>query len=124
MGSISSPEEHQDLSFPDLPPFPSDVPTVPLLRISLKNLLGGDAAEEEKLWRACCDLGFFYFDLRGGNGTTGEGEDVHGDELLKVADEMFELAEAVFELDGAEKEKYSMVSTSKITVVLVCRSDR
>lgn len=113
MGSISPPEEDQDLSFANLPPFPSDVPTVPLLRISLKNLLGGDAAEEDKLWRACCDLGFFYFDLRDGNGTTGEGEAVHGDDLLKAADEMFELAEGVFELDGEEKERYSMVSLSE-----------
>lgn len=109
MGSISTAEEDQDLSFPDLPLFPSDVPTVPLLRISLESLIAGDAAEEDKLWRACCDLGFFYLDLRNGNGVTGEGRTIVGDELLKAADEMFQLAEKVFDLDVVEKEKYSMV---------------
>ena len=57
-------EDNTDLDFDDLPPFPKDVPTAPLLRIELCKLLGGDEAEIDRLWRACCDLGFFYLDLR------------------------------------------------------------
>lgn len=108
MGSISPPEE-EDLSFPNLPPFPQDIPTVPLLRISLKNLLAGDSTEEDKLWRACCDLGFFYLDLRSGNGTTGEGQPINGDDLLSAAEDMFNLADSVFDLPLEEKQKYSMI---------------
>lgn len=54
-----------DLNFLDLPPFPEDVPTAPLLRISLSKLTIGDREEISKLWKACCELGFFYLDLRG-----------------------------------------------------------
>lgn len=108
MGSISPPQE-EDLSFPNLPPFPSDIPTLPLFRISLRNLLAGDASEEEKLWRACCDLGFFYFDLRSGNGTTEEGQSISGNDLLQAAEDMFALADNVFDLPVEEKQKYSMM---------------
>lgn len=58
--------ELEDLSFDDIPPFPDDVPTAPLLRISLKKLLLGDQQEVDRLWEACCKLGFLYLDLRGG----------------------------------------------------------
>lgn len=54
-----------DLNFLDLPPFPEDVLTAPLLRISLSKLTLGDQEEIGKLWKACCELGFFYLDLRG-----------------------------------------------------------
>ncbi|THY22002.1 Clavaminate synthase-like protein [Aureobasidium pullulans] len=53
-----------DLNFHDLPPFPEDVATAPLLRISLSKLISGDEGETDKLWEACCRLGFFYLDLR------------------------------------------------------------
>jgi hypothetical protein len=53
-----------DLSFLDLPPFPEDVPTAPLLRISLSKLTQGDLGEIDRLWQACRELGFFYLDLR------------------------------------------------------------
>lgn len=42
----------------------------PLLRISSYKLLIGEQAEIDRLWRACCDLGFFYLDLRGGRNST------------------------------------------------------
>ncbi|KAI4730927.1 Clavaminate synthase-like protein [Aureobasidium sp. EXF-10728] len=53
-----------DLNFVDLPPFPEDVATAPLLRISLSRLTKSDPEEISKLWKACCELGFFYLDLR------------------------------------------------------------
>ncbi|KAK5003814.1 hypothetical protein LTR28_009705, partial [Elasticomyces elasticus] len=63
-----------DLSYRHLPPFPDDVPVAPLLRISLRELVRGDAEEQERLWSACKELGFFYLDLRGATGDYGDGE--------------------------------------------------
>lgn len=58
-------QSETDLNFLDLPPFPEDVPIAPLLRISLSKLTRGNQEEVERLWKACCELGFFYLDLRG-----------------------------------------------------------
>lgn len=52
------------LSFDNLPPFPEHVPLAPLLRVSLSKLVNGSEEEVNKLWKACCELGFFYLDLR------------------------------------------------------------
>ena len=54
-----------DLVFHDIPPFPEDVPTAPLFRLSLKKLMENDSDEIDRLWQASCELGFFYVDLRG-----------------------------------------------------------
>ena len=67
-GSARSRDGDHDLEFQDLPPFPADVPTVPLLRISLRRLVNGEPAELDRLWKACCEIGFFYLDLRDGRG--------------------------------------------------------
>lgn len=98
MGLISL--ETQD--FPSLPPFPRDVPTVPLLRINLSNLLQGDAQEEERLWRACTELGFFYLDLRS--------QPTLGATLLSTSDTLFRLGESIFNLPVPEKLEYDMSS--------------
>lgn len=113
--------------FPGVPPFPDTVPTAPLLRISLAKLLTKDEAEEDRLWNACCDLGFFYLDLSGGeghhgangtnghanghaNGTNGvsgrEKTKVDGSSLLNDANALFEVAKEFFELPVEEKIKY------------------
>jgi hypothetical protein len=118
--------------FPGIPQFPDTVPTAPLLRISLSKLLHGDAAEEEQLWKACCDLGFFYLDLRpesrngtlnGSNGhanghvgttnvTNGtskirlDSNAVDGNSLLRDADDLFAVGKKLFELPVEEKQKY------------------
>ncbi|TKA67463.1 hypothetical protein B0A55_09518 [Friedmanniomyces simplex] len=63
-----STNDEDDLTFPDLPPFLDNVPTAPLLRLKLAKLLSHDAEEEERLWQACRELGFFYLDLRSGPG--------------------------------------------------------
>jgi hypothetical protein len=106
-----------DLTFPDLPPFPHDVPTAPLFRLSLKKLIDHDAEEEDRLWRACCDLGFFYLDLRAGTPSKrdsfqtadadhdGDGE-LDGDALLQDAYDLFNLGDEIFDLPVEEKEKY------------------
>ncbi|KAK4950671.1 hypothetical protein LTR10_010664 [Elasticomyces elasticus] len=108
-----SQSSEDDLTFHDLPPFPDDVPAAPLLRLSLKRLLDHDAEEEERLWRACCDLGFFYLDLRSGSTSKRdsfhsdvENGDLDGDALLQDADHLFRLGKKLFELPNEEKQKY------------------
>src|SRR2546423_7182007 len=81
------------------PPFPEDVPTAPLLRLSLRKLLGRDEAEVKRFNRACEDLGFFYLDLEG-----------DGDSLLRDANGLFDVAEALCDLPLAEKQKYDFSS--------------
>lgn len=83
-------------AFPDLPTFPDTVPTAPLLRISLQKLLAHDPEEEERCWKACCDLGFFYLDLRSPD----------GEALLRDADGLFEVMKGFFDLSVEEKVKY------------------
>ncbi|KAF7318638.1 Clavaminate synthase-like protein [Mycena chlorophos] len=44
----------------NLPPFPDDIPTHPLLVIDYALLKAGDPAEVERLWTAATSLGFWY----------------------------------------------------------------
>jgi hypothetical protein len=98
--------------FPDLPPFPDNVPTAPLLRISLEKLLNGDSQEQDRCWQACCDLGFFYLDLRTTNWLTNspDGGNKHtpidGQALLQHADGLFEVMKDFYDLEVQEKIKY------------------
>lgn len=105
-------------SFPNLPPFPDTVPTAPLLRISLEKLLKADKAEEERCWKACCDLGFFYLDLTSetpadgvSNSTksvsnTNVAGDVDGRALLHDAGQLFEVMKGFYDLPVSERVKY------------------
>ncbi|KAF2854008.1 Clavaminate synthase-like protein [Plenodomus tracheiphilus IPT5] len=94
-------------TFSDLPPFPDNVPTAPLLRISLQKLLQGDPQEEDRCWKACCDLGFFYLDLRSSRNTgASHPYPVDGDALLEDANSLFEVAKSFFDLDVTEKVNY------------------
>lgn len=45
--------------FANLPPFPNDVPTHPLLVIDYELLLKRDETEIDKLWKAATELGFW-----------------------------------------------------------------
>ena len=117
----SSDEEDEDLVFRNLPPFPTDVPTAPLLRLSLVKLLDRDQEEEARLWKACTELGFFYLDLRP---VPSASEDerkrdsahvslagtncIDGAGLLHDAEHLFELGEKVFSIPVEEKQKYDM----------------
>lgn len=82
-------------TFDDVPPFPDDVPTAPLLRLSLAKLIQRDAEEVHRFVRASEDLGFFYLDLNG-----------PGDSLLADADQLFKVGAELFELPLEEKKKY------------------
>lgn len=102
-------------SFPGIQPFPDDVPTAPLLRISLAKLLDGDKTEEERLFQAACELGFFYIDLQLNTESNGNGNGrragaanrtVDGDELLRCAEQLFLVQKAFFKIPLEEKQKY------------------
>jgi isopenicillin N synthase-like dioxygenase len=84
-------------NFPGLPPFPDDVPSAPLLRLSLGKLLAADKAELERLYEASVDIGFFYLDLQ---------DSEHGTSLLTDADGLFKVGEELFELSLEEKKRY------------------
>ncbi|KAJ5159902.1 uncharacterized protein N7482_006906 [Penicillium canariense] len=84
-------------NFPGLPPFPDDVSTAPLLRLSLGKLLAEDIHEFERLFQASVEIGFFYLDLEGSQ---------HGTSLLRDADELFKVGERLFQLSLEEKKKY------------------
>lgn len=66
VAALAISENDNNLEFDDIPPFPNDVPLAPLLRISLRKLISGEKDEIDRLWEACCELGFFYLDLRDG----------------------------------------------------------
>lgn len=122
------------VNYPDLPPFPDDVPTAPLLRLSLQKLVSGDAQESARLWKACTELGFFYLDLRGAkgtvsksNGTTAKGHvhtngdssaqssngdngyTIDGDAYWEDAAQLFAIQEKFFGLPVEEKTKYDLI---------------
>jgi isopenicillin N synthase-like dioxygenase len=82
-------------AYENAPPFPDDVLTAPLLRLSLAKLIERDNEEIHRFVRACEDLGFFYLDLSG-----------PGDSIIADASRLFEVGEQLFELPLDEKKKY------------------
>jgi isopenicillin N synthase-like dioxygenase len=86
-----------------LPPFPKDVPAIPLLRISLEKLLGHDDDEIERLINACEDNGFFYLDTQDAGPLSSIMEDV---------DKLFEIGDEFFALSFEEKKKYDFSATT------------
>ncbi|KAI3327257.1 hypothetical protein HD806DRAFT_486548 [Xylariaceae sp. AK1471] len=87
-----------------LPPFPREtVPTLPLLRISLKKLLSHDDEEIERLIDACEDNGFFYLDVQDAGSYSSIMEDVY---------KLFTIGDKFFALDFEEKKKYDFSATT------------
>ncbi|KAJ5492392.1 Oxoglutarate/iron-dependent dioxygenase [Penicillium expansum] len=84
-------------NFPGIPPFPDDVTTAPLLRLSSNRLLAGDPVEHKRLFQASTDIGFFYLDLS---------DSEQGSSLLSDADDLFQVGERLFELSLEEKKQY------------------
>ncbi|KAH8929972.1 Clavaminate synthase-like protein [Atractiella rhizophila] len=87
------------LVFPDIPPFPIDVPTAPLVRFSLPSLSANaqDADVLAELFDVCKKIGFFYLDLRGSD---------DGERLLKVVDKMWEVGNMAFALEEDVKKQF------------------
>ncbi|KAJ5782891.1 hypothetical protein N7457_004665 [Penicillium paradoxum] len=84
-------------NFPGIPPFPDDVSTAPLLRLSSGKLLAGNPGEYRRLFQASTDIGFFYLDLS---------DSEQGASLLGDADKLFEVGAGLFELNLEEKKQY------------------
>lgn len=82
--------------FPTLPPFPTNIPTAPLHRLSLAQIRTSPS-ESERLFAASQDLGFFYLDLR---------KDELGARLLDEADTLFGVGEQLYDLGPDELQKY------------------
>ncbi|KAH6674689.1 putative oxidoreductase [Halenospora varia] len=101
LGTQGKPDEAEhELKFPNLPTFPSDIPTAPLHRLSLKSLRSSPE-ESQRLFQSCKDLGFFYLDLRG---------DPEGEKLLDEANQFFDLAPKFYNLGRDELQKYDYKS--------------
>ena len=81
------------------PPFPSDVPTAYLPKVSLWKLLSADRAESAALYESCKMSGFFLLDLT----ATPQGEEILQD-VLKA----FDMAKALFELSFEKKMEYAL----------------
>lgn len=86
-----------------IPPFPDDVSTAPLLRLSSAKLLAGDPNECERLFKASTDIGFFYLDLS---------DTEAGSSLLSDADTLFQVGEELFQLSVNEKKQYDFSGQS------------
>lgn len=84
-------------NFPGIPPFPDDISTAPLLRLSSRKLLEGDPTEHKRLFQASTDIGFFYLDLSDSD---------QGSSLLGDADDLFQVGERLFQLSLEEKKQY------------------
>ncbi|KAL4904965.1 hypothetical protein BDW74DRAFT_185433 [Aspergillus multicolor] len=93
--------EYSKGCFSGLPPFPDDVPTAPLLRLSLKALLAGDEAEMQRLVEASEEIGFFYLDMRDAGALS---------QILEDADKLFDIGIGLFQLPLEEKKKYDFSS--------------
>ena len=78
-------------------PFPSDVRTASIPRVSLARLLQGSSDEEAILFDACRTFGFLQLDLRGPR---------EGEALLKDAEKVLDLNQALHSLDLEEKMQH------------------
>jgi len=83
----------------DSPPFPDDVRTAQLERVTLAGLLSGDPAESDKLYKAATDHGFFLLDFA----TSPDAE-----ELLKLVEDAFELGPQFFNEPLETKKEFKL----------------
>ncbi|CAF9931894.1 MAG: hypothetical protein ALECFALPRED_005121 [Alectoria fallacina] len=83
--------------FEAYPPFPVDVPTAILPKISLDKLSSGSEAEANELFHACRTKGFFLLDLQ---------NEPAGDGLLRDIEALFAITREVMDLSLEEKTEY------------------
>lgn len=84
--------------FDKCPPFPSNVPVVPLPTVSLYDLENNSGYEMEKLFQACREWGFFFLDLK---------DSERGRALLADGEKMFDLTEETYALDKSILDNYA-----------------
>ncbi|KAK7182972.1 hypothetical protein PSPO01_11071 [Paraphaeosphaeria sporulosa] len=87
-------------SLQDLPPFPSDVLTAPIARISLQSLLASDPSSCAATLEACRTHGFFYLDLS---------STPLGTSLLPASTFLHEISHNVFNHDLPYKTAHDLV---------------
>ncbi|RYP08958.1 hypothetical protein DL764_001569 [Monosporascus ibericus] len=83
--------------FRGIPPFPDDVPTVPMYTISLAALHSGDRNTAERVLAACQELGFFLLDLCG---------DGLGEIMIDEIDQLFQVGKDIMNLPEDVKQRY------------------
>ena len=83
--------------FAKSPPFPSDVRTASIPRVSLARLLQRSSDEEAILFDACRTFGFLQLDLRAPS---------EGEALLSDAERVLHLNKTLHDLDLEEKMRY------------------
>ena len=93
------------LSYEDLPPFPDNVPLVPLYRVSLDKLLANDEDEHARLFEACKTLGFFYLEL---------GDSEYGRALRDGSEDLLRLAQKAHALPQEVKEAHTFAKMRAI----------
>jgi len=80
----------------NLPPFPADVPTHPLLVVDYQKLLANDEAEIEKLWEGATSIGFWYLKNHGADAEV---------------EQMFNMGEETMALPLSEKMEFEQGDT-------------
>jgi len=81
-------------AYTELPPFPDDVKTAPLVTLSLPKLLASDPAEVASFFQVSQNLGFFYLSVLGCP---------EGDQLYADAQDLLELQKQFFDLPDDQK---------------------
>ena len=90
-------------SYSETPPFPHDIPTAPLFKLSLQKLASRDPIEAAQLFTAAKETGFFYLNL----------DDMpEGRSILSDAGELFRVAGPVFDESNGMKETLRPGTTS------------
>jgi hypothetical protein len=102
--SSTSTDPVGNLSFRGLPPFPDDISTAPLHRLSL-SALRKTVAESEALFAASKNLGFFYLDLR---------DDDLGNALIQGSDQVFGIGPDIFDLGREKLAEYDHAAKGSI----------
>ena len=87
------------------PPFPEDVPTIEIPKVSLQKLLAEDSPTSAQLFEASKTYGFFHLDLN---------DSIQGNEYLEDVEDMFELDRRLHDLDVDEKMSWEYNPPKKL----------
>ncbi|EMF16564.1 Clavaminate synthase-like protein [Sphaerulina musiva SO2202] len=90
-------QQHVEFVPEDYPPFPADLKTIDLQTISLQKIQNADSAEQDRMFAACKNWGFFYLDLT---------QSDQGELISQGAAQVARVAEGVMALPLEEKEQY------------------
>lgn len=93
-------EEYTEFTPEQYPPFPSSpqFPTIELQTISLRKIQNNDTFEQDRMFEACKNWGFFYLELP---------DSEQGQVIARGADDVCRVAEKIFQLPLEEKMKYT-----------------